>query len=119
MKRDMELVRAILMAVAELPPGRPLLGMEGVSREEFAAHAQWLDEAGLVESALQGSGRRPPTSAAIWRLTWSGCDAVDAMRDESLWKQAVDTVIRPSASWTFGILLEWLKHRVLEQLGPV
>jgi len=119
MKRDMELVRDVLMAVAELPHGKPLVSMEGVSNEIFAAHAQWLDEAGLVEAAIQGNGKRPPNAAVIWRLTWAGCDAVDAMRDESLWKQALDTVIRPSASWTFGILLDWLKHRIVQQLGQL
>ena len=57
-----------------------------------------------------------PSAAAIVRLTWAGHDFLDSSRDNKIWKLAKEHVIKPGASWTFSLLLEWLKqearHRV-------
>lgn len=117
MNRDMNVVRAIVLAVADMPEGRTLSALDGVSEAVFAAHAQWLTEAGLLHAAIMQEGKRPATKATIWRLTWDGCDFADSIRSDTLWRKAVDTVIVPSASWSFGILRDWLKTQIALQLG--
>ena len=123
MKRDMDLVRRIVLAVQDLPAstgGRDmqmLNSLEGVDGALFAAHAQLLDEAGLIRAALQGDGKRVPGAAVIYRLTWAGHEFADSIRDDTLWKKVSDRVIKPSASWTFATLGEVIKLEIQRRLG--
>jgi hypothetical protein len=39
-------------------------------------------------------------------------DFADAIVDDTLWRKAKDQVIKPSASWTFGILLGYLRAEI-------
>jgi len=45
-----------------------------------------------------------------------GNEFVDAMRDDTLWKKAKDSVIKPGASWTVKLLFEWLKTEIKQRL---
>jgi Hypothetical protein (DUF2513) len=110
MKRDMDIVRKIVLAVRGAPD--VVNSVEGVSTEEFAFHAQLLEEAGLVTVALQGGEKRIARAAVIFRLTWAGQDFADSIIDDTLWKKAKENVLKPSASWTFGILVEYLKVEI-------
>lgn len=120
MKRDMELVRRIVLAVQDLPPGHEthsLNGLDGIDKPTFAAHAQLLVEAGLVTAIIYGGDKRIPGGAVVFRLTWAGHEFADAVRSDTLWKKAKEHVIKPSASWTFGVLGEWLKAELKTGLG--
>jgi hypothetical protein len=75
-----------------------------------------MKDAGLVEAAIANDVKGLPRAAAIIRLTWAGHDFLDASRDDTLWRKAKEKVIRPAGSWTFGILLEWLKHEIRSHL---
>lgn len=117
MNRDMDVIRQIVLAVADSTTA-PVGSVPGVEGPVFARHAQWLAEAGLVQAALlPKGGMQPATDAMIWRLTWAGCDFADSVRSDTIWKKAKETVIKPSASWSFDVLLDWLKHAALDQLG--
>ncbi len=117
MKRDMDLVRRILLAVAEMPHHEELQSLDGVDDDDFAQHAEWLHEAGLVAAAISHTTRG--THALIFRLTWNGCDFVDAIRDDTLWKKAKDNVMKPSMSFTFDVLKEWLKTEITQGLPTI
>lgn len=124
MKRDMDLIRRIVLAVQDLPVGErsgndmPVVnGLEGVDPRTFAAHVQVLEEAGLVMATVQGSGKQMPGAAVVFRLTWAGHEFADSVRDDTLWTKAKEHVIKPSASWTFGVLGEYLKAEVKLRLG--
>jgi len=52
----------------------------------------------------------------IVRLTWEGCDFADAVRSDTLWKKAKEMVIKPTASFTFGLLKDWLKSEIAQGL---
>lgn len=115
MKRDMDLVRKITLAAEQLPPRKWLESVEGIDPAVFAEHARWMKQAGLVEATitdyLEGT-----TNAAIKRLTWDGCNFADEIRSDTLWKKAKETVLKPSASFTFSILREWLKTEITQGL---
>ena len=125
MKRDMDVVRKIVLAVHEAPLGSSTSQVDGVDAKVFAAHAQLLMEAGLVQAALLGADKnnpqapmkRIPESAIIYRLTWSGQDFADAIRDETLWNRVRSKVIKPAGSWTFGVLLDVLKSEIVTQIA--
>ena len=69
MKRDMDLIRSILLNVeSEGKLGLP----DGYSNEEIADHAQQLKEEGLVEGVIARDHQGIPCQAAIIRLTSKG-----------------------------------------------
>ena|SRR5712692_1975594 len=121
MQRDMDIVRRILLAVRQAK--EPVTSVEGVPPQQFAMHAQILDEAGLVVAALGGGDNRIAVSAMIYRLTWDGHEFADSIIDDTLWKKAKEHVIKPSASWTFSLLLEYLKAEIRRHIpgldGPL
>lgn len=122
MKRNMDLIRRIVLAVQDLPVGQgretqALNSLDGVEPLEFAAHVQLLEEAGLVMAAVNGGEKRPAAHAVVFRLTWAGHEFADSIRDDTLWKKVREHVIKPSASWTFATLGEVLKAEILRQFG--
>lgn len=115
MKRNMELVRLLLMrsegdAEAEK-------ATEQFSVEERAYHVQLLIDAGLVEGFVRRGPKAEFTGAAVSRLTWAGHDFLQSIRDDSLWNKAKKQVLQSGSSWTFDILKEWAKHEVKQKLG--
>lgn len=111
MKRDADVVRNILLATEAMPAGEYLAELPGVDAENFAFHVSILIEAGFVDGRVQtflGGG----SHAVVLRLTWAGCDFLDAARSDTLWAKAKTSVIKPSASWTFDLLKEWLKAEI-------
>lgn len=112
MKRDPDIIRTIALAMESLPPGEHLSEMPGIDPHVFAAHAQWMSDEGLIEAQFLPMMSGGPTIVMIDRLTWSGCDFLDAARSDTLWKKARTSIIAPSASWTFDILKEWLKAEI-------
>mgnify|MGYP000113599887 CR=1 FL=1 len=116
MKRDMDLIRRIAFATEELESGQTLDGLEDVEPATFAQHVVWMKEAGLVEAIVPTRLSGEGDFAMVNRLTWQGCDFLDAARDEGLWSKAKATVIKPSASFTFGLLKEWLTGEIRQGL---
>jgi hypothetical protein len=108
MKRDMDLVRRIVLATAELPPGELLVELDGVDPEDFLAHVVWMQEGGLVvATGTQFFGDEAPV-ARVQRLTWEGCEFADAVQSDTVWKRVKDKLIKPSASFTFALVKELL-----------
>ena len=114
MHRDMDIVRRIVLAVRQAEG--PLNSVDGVSEQQFAFHAQLLDEAGLAQATLMGGPKRIASSAIIYRLTWEGHDFADSIVDDTIWEKAKEHVIKPAASWTFGVLLEYLKFEIRRRI---
>jgi hypothetical protein len=120
MKRDMDLIRTILQKVesCEDPWGlHETLDIEGYNQNEISYHIKLLHEAGLLNA--QEVSEMGPDGFRWWpgSLTWAGQDFLNAAKDDSLWKKAKETVIKPGASFTFDLLLAWLKAQVTTTLG--
>lgn len=120
MERNIDLIREIAIAATQTETGKPLNGLPGVDELSFAAHVQWMQEAGLLHAALSPpDSPRHATRALVWRLTWAGCEFADAVRNDTLWSKAKSKVLMPSASWTFAILLDWLKTEIAQGLPKI
>jgi DNA-binding transcriptional ArsR family regulator len=120
MKRDMDLIRAILQKVesCEDPYGlEHMPEIDGYSRPQISYHMKLLSDAGLVEAQTIDEMGTDCADFMLINLTWQGQDFLDAAKDETLWKKAKETVIKPGASFTFDILLAWLKSQVGTALG--
>lgn len=111
------MIRDIGLAVEALQPGHTLQEMQGVSHDEFVLHVELMIEAGLLVGRV--ARMLGPTRVNVERLTWTGYDFVDASRSNSLWLRAKTTVIKPTASWTFDLLKEWLKTEISKGLPSI
>jgi hypothetical protein len=113
MKRDMELIRLLLLE-RELDKSPPELA--SYSEQDVLYNLTLMEDAELIVVSFIGGNGGIPTGADIVRLTWAGHDFLDATRDSKIWKMAKEHVIKPGASWTFSILVEWLKQQARERV---
>jgi len=113
-KRDINLIRKILQRVEiyEDPNGlNEILQFDGYTSAQVFYHMKLLYDAGLI-TARVGDVWDPDTEFQFINLTWSGHEFLDAVRDDNLWEKAKEIVMKPGASFTFDILLAWLKAQV-------
>lgn len=120
MKRDMDLIRRIVLATAELEYGKVLSELSDVAPETFATHVAWMDEAGLVKAThKEGGGGSMATFAVVFRLTWAGCEFADAARSDTVWNKAKGSILKPGISFTFDVLKDWLKAEITQGLPTI
>jgi SOS-response transcriptional repressor LexA len=82
MKRDMDLIRTILLQIEEAPPNvnRIKLKLDGPSQDEVTEHLRLLIESGLIEAIpFQSNGKERFLPK---RLTWKGHEFLDAARND-------------------------------------
>ena len=117
MKRDMDVVRLVLMTAEDDNHER----LESMSLDVVCFHVQLCIDAQFIEGNV-GSDFNGRTmiwqSYAVMRLTWLGAETLEAMRDDTIWKKARQHVLKPAASWTFSLLLEWLKAEARQRVFP-
>lgn len=119
MKRDMDLIRRIALDLNDLEYGYAMNGVEGVDDATFAMHAIWMQEAGLIKANIQEHFSGEPPSVHIFRLTWDGCEFADSVRSDTLWSKAKTSVLKPSMSFTFDVLKDWLKTEITQGLPTI
>ena len=112
MKRDMDLVRELLLRLEaiDIPAGvlrpvsphNPAFAFESHSPDDIGRHFAMLVSGGFVET---GSPRPfgPDGSLMFRQLTWAGHDFLDSVRDPVLWKQTKDGALK-AGGWTFELL---------------
>jgi hypothetical protein len=121
MKRDMELVRSILLATEANPnPEEELdpLEVEGFSEVMVFHHVQLLAEAGYLRAH-----ERQAIGIYAWypiSLTWTGHDFLDSIRDPEIWKETKAGVAKVGG-WTAdtikAIALGYIKLKAKDVLG--
>lgn len=105
MKRDMDLVRTILFALAnsDEPLWSTDLVTDEYSRDVIGYHFLVLDEAGLIVANVKAADNDPYYIAVASRLTWEGNDFLDAVRDESIWKRVRSTISKITGGASFEV----------------
>lgn len=120
MKRDLDLVRQILIFLAENERGPNInwnIAIDGYAKDQVLHHAHLMEQGGLIVAA------DATTSCSLWPLaiplsiTWAGHDFLEASNKPGLWEMAKKNVIGPSGGIAFKVLLEWLERRATEALG--
>ncbi len=124
MNRDMDLVRAMLLALEKHPTtvsDPEKLGVEAASKEELWHNFNILEDAGFITPTIiritrggtmlgEQSERKGP-----YRLTWQGHEFIDTIRDPELWsrtKAGADAV----KSWSIETLKEIGKGLIKKQI---
>ncbi len=103
MKRDMELVRKILIVMEDWPSayppaGNPEIKIEGYTAEQITHHIGLMSEAGLIKAADANS-----FDGEMWLpigILWAGHEFLDAARSDTMWDKAKELAISKTGSLT-------------------
>lgn len=122
MKRDMDLVRLMLLRTESIGVDEGAAAGYHAQCEKYpepvrAHHIAIMKEAGLIIGEAINNSAGILTRGFIVRLTWQGHDFIDAARDDTIWKKVTEKVMKPAASFTFGILIQALKYEIKSRLG--
>jgi len=117
MNRNMDAIRKIVLAVRDA--GEAVKSVDGMDEDTFNFNAMLLEEAGLAKCMIKmpGNSNTIPILAIIWRLTWNGFEFADSITDETIWNKAKEHLLKPASSWTFGVLIEYLKAEIKQKLS--
>ena len=116
MKRDMDMIRQLLIDAEAHDSKPPFLSADNPN---VVYQISLLNEAGLMNAIIRKNEYGLPGDAVITGLTWAGHDFLDAARDDTIWKKAQDAFLKPGISWTFSILVEWLKQEAHNKIFGV
>lgn len=96
MKRDMDLIRLILLRIEEQYRSTAIydLSVDGYDKETVAYHCKILHEAGLIADYKARYGDNQLLSFGISGLTWAGHDYLDKIRDDSIWRKTKETITK-------------------------
>lgn len=114
MKRDMNLIRSLLL---EVEGEEPKPDLTKYSEEQQVYHCALLIEAGLVDGAVVPNEIGYPAATSIIKLTWAGHEFLDAARDEESWQKTTQRIAKAGGSFTIPILTEILTQYVKQKLG--
>ena len=115
MKRDMDLVREMLLWFVEHPDRLIILNEFKIFRgdhELTLAHLAMLQSAGFVEEA----------SKNCWRMTWEGYEFLDKVRDPEIWRKTKEGASKLN-SWSVKLIGElatgFIKAKAIELGLPI
>jgi hypothetical protein len=115
MKRDMDLVREILLATEEKNDFSSwyVPEIEGYEKLEIYYHIKLLIQEGLVEGKDLSS--HSGNKWVITTLTSSGHDFLDASRNDTIWEKAKESIKSRGLSLTLDLLKMALNEAVITQ----
>ena len=98
MKRDMELVRLILLKIEEEYRSTAIYNLKitGYDKEAIAYHCKILKDAGLISDYGAQYASNRLLSFGVGSLTWAGNDFLDKIRDNSQWNRIKETIAQKS-----------------------
>jgi hypothetical protein len=104
MKRDMDLVRDILLKAEALPPGPPMLYRVGeVEDLVLLHHLEILIEAGLLRGKITRSQGSRGDVIGISGLTWAGHEWIETVRSDRVWSETKATLLENEGASTFEL----------------
>lgn len=114
MKRDMDIIRLLLLQQesGEDPPE-----LAQYDEQLIVYNSALMLDAGFIIGEVITDHNGDLAASVIIRMTWAGHDFLDSTRDPTIWKKAKERVLKPGISWSFSILVEFLKAEAQRQLG--
>ena len=108
MKRDMELVRKLLMELAdsEFYSNMGLPSIDGYSEDKIRYHALIMRDAGLLtfSEGFETDGIFGPTEDMQLRITWAGHEFLEKSRDEKIWRSVVNKTKEKTGGLSFEVI---------------
>lgn len=108
MKRDMDLIRAILLRLEESENahnGTKVLSDLADDRA-VSAHLKMLEDAGFLENyEVRPFAGKMLTLRHGWRITWQGHEFIDTVRDPEIWRKTKSGAEKVG-SWSMKLLTD-------------
>ena len=120
MKRDMDLVREILIAIECSEDGNLNFDALEYERQQVYLHIELMKDRDLVDAVIIPDNDGPKHGilmCKVERLTWDGYDFLDKIRDESIWEQAKRKCLNGTGGLSFELLKDCLIHVAKQKLG--
>lgn len=105
MKRDMDLVREILIALSEADDWLEASAFVSgkYSYELVGYHFKIMDEAGLVVANVTGADGNPYYHAIAKRLTWEGNEFLSTIKSEKVWAKVKAKIAKTTGDASLSI----------------
>ena len=100
MKRDMDLVRLVLLNAE----GEEPVDLSDFDQITVGYHCHLVMQAGLAEGVDMSVNEIQEPQARLLTLTWNGHDFLDAVRNETIWKRLKGTVKDKGGSLPFSVI---------------
>ena len=104
MKRDLDLVRQLLLQIEALPAGPPVqYRTSEIEDPVLLAHFELVLAAGLVNGKIARSQGARGDVISIAGLTWEGHEWIEMVRDQSLWHETKSTLLDGAGALTYEL----------------
>jgi len=119
MNCDMNLVRNILLHIENQESGYAPVDfvMNGYNHEQIHYHAYIMMQGGLIEGIIYTDFSSQSPQAIPKNLTWAGHEFLQAARNDTLWKKAIDTVQEKGGTITITVLGQLLSSLMKNHFG--
>lgn len=119
LKRDLDLVRSILLVIESQDHGSFSgdLEVNGFTDEEIGYHVYLMGQAGLIDASDVTNMDSPSPYAIAHSITWYGHDFLDSAKDPTIWEKAKNTILKPVGGVAFEVVTTWLKFEAMKKLG--
>lgn len=121
MKRDLDLIRDILLYIEEAeqyPICSDDIEIPEATEEMISFHMQLLSDAGFIDYFdMTACGNGNLVTYQINRLTMSGCDYLDGIRDDGIWKSVKAQLGIAACSATLEVVKSVATAIILGKIG--
>ena len=118
MKRDLDLVRQILLQIEALPAGPPAqYRMSEIEDPVLLAHFELVLGSGLVNGRISRSQSVRGDVISISGLTWEGHEWIEMMRSQSVWNETKSHLLDNGGALVHGLMKAVAERILRAQLG--
>jgi Hypothetical protein (DUF2513) len=114
MKRDLDLIRRILLALEEEKPE----SLTGENQELVCYHIQLLLDAEYVQGMVVWDRETKPQGYVVQRITMSGYDYLDSVRDPKVWKETKSLLEKVGGSAALEVVKDVSAKVIAEVIKP-
>lgn len=128
MKRDMDLIRKVLLYIEKqhvgktlvIQPSSPAAAELDVDQGILIYHIRLLCDAGYLDGSVKSMSRGDLDGIAIVHgIRWQGHEFLDAVRDDTVWrevKRQIEKVPAMTLAAVIPMVVQWVKEKI--GLGP-
>lgn len=122
MKRDMDLIRRLMLDIEKRPAGTHLTGDDliqpGDDEAVVAEHLVLLIEQDMLKGkGIQTLSGLDIAHILIFSITWKGHEFLDAVREDTIWQKTKDKLASVGGSATLDIVTQVGAQFVRQMLG--
>src|SRR5919112_3589579 len=104
MKRDLDLVRQLLLKIEALPAGPPAqYPTSEIEDPVLLAHFELVLASGLVNGKISRSQSSRGDVISISGLTWEGHEWVEMVRSQSVWNETKSMLLESGGALTYEL----------------